>query len=108
MEESVDLELVLTRFHRLVKEILQGEVRRTTFQAWEVGFLIDLQACTLIRSRREDALRKYERVVHKQIEHRQMPPIGFSEFLVQRARKPAAPPPTPSIAGADDPPAFHA
>jgi hypothetical protein len=107
MEEPPDIELIINRFNRLVKEILQGEVRRTTFERWEVEFLVDFQACTLTRSRKEDALRKYQRVVQRQIERHQLPPARFSEFMVQRSRKGAPIEPlAPSIAS-DDPPSLH-
>ena len=95
MEDSADLELMANRFNRLVKELLQGEVRRTCFQPWEVDLLLDLQECRLTRSRREDALRRYERVVCRQLERGELPPVRFSDFVGQRARKmPLAPPPS--------------
>ena len=97
IEEPLDLELMANRFARLVKEVLQGQVRRTCFQPWEVHFLIDLQDCLLTRSRREDALRRYERVVRQQLERGELPPVRFADFLGQRARKmPPVPPASPS------------
>jgi len=91
---------MINRFNRLIKEILQGEVRRTTFQPWEVGFLVDLQSCKLPRSRLHEALRRYQRRVQRQLEHGEIPPIKLSEYLGARARKPAPlpeapPPPSP-------------
>src|SRR5450631_554482 len=86
MEDPPDLELMATRFNRLVKELLQGEVRRTSFQPWEVGFLLDLEACGLTRSRRDEALRRYQRAVQKQFDRREVPPIRFAEFLGRRKR----------------------
>jgi len=87
MEDRQDLELQLNRFNRLVKELLQGEVRRTSFQPWEVGFLLDLEACRLTRSRRNEALKRYQRAVQRQIERRQYPPMRFADFL-GRSRTP--------------------
>ena len=104
MEEPPCVELMINRFNRLVKEILQGEVRRTTFQPWEVDFLVDLQSCSLTKSRREEALGRYQRVVQKQLERGQLPPMRFSEFLVQR-RKPAV---LPAGSSADHAPPLHA
>jgi hypothetical protein len=83
------------RFNRLVKEILQGEVRRNTFQPWEVYLLLDLEACRLTRSRREDALRRYQRAVQRQLERGELPPVRFSDYVGQRARKPVLVPPPP-------------
>ena len=96
MEDPPDLELMANRFNRLVKEILQGEVRRTSFQPWEVELLLDLHACRLTRSRRDEALRRYQRLVQKQLERREVPPVRFSEFLGRRKRQ-AAPLPPPSL-----------
>jgi hypothetical protein len=90
MEGPPDLELIVNRFNRLVKEILQGEVKRTCFQPWEVELLIDLQECGLTRSRRYETLRRYQRAVQHQLERSGVPPLRFAEF-VRRARKPSMP-----------------
>jgi hypothetical protein len=102
MEEPPDLELIANRFDRLVKELLQGEVRRTSFQPWEVHLLLDLQACRLTPSRRDEALRRYQRAVQKQLGRREVPPVRFADFLGRRKRAIAhlAPPPS---APAQDP-----
>ena len=90
MDEPVDLELLINRFNRLVKEILNGEVRRTCFQVWEVDLLVDLESCRLTRSRREEVLRRYQWAVQHQLERGEIPPIKLSAFIGQRARKLAA------------------
>jgi len=87
MDELVDRELIINRFNRLVKEILNGQVRRTCFQAWEVDLLVDLEACRLTRSRREELLRRYQRAVQHQLERGEIPPIKLSDFTGQRMRK---------------------
>ena len=87
MDEPVDLELTINRFNRLVKEILNGEVRRTCFQAWEVDLLVDLEACRLTRSRREELLRRYQRAVQHQLERGEIPPVKLSVFMGQRTRR---------------------
>jgi len=104
MEDPPDLELMANRFNRLVKELLQGEVRRTSFQPWEVHLLLDLQACRLTPSRRDEALRRYQRVVEKQLERGELPPVKFSEFLGRRKRQLATmPPPSATASVANDP-----
>jgi len=90
MQDPADLELMINRFNRLVKELLQGEVRRNCFEPWEVDLLLDLQECRLTRSRRDEALRRYQRAVRHQIERGQIPPIRLSQFIGHRARKAAA------------------
>lgn len=96
MEEPPDLELMANRFNRLVKELLQGVVQRNAFQPWEVHLLLDLQACRLTRSRRDEALRRYQRAVQKQLGKGEVPPVKFSEFLGRRKRALALLPP-PSV-----------
>jgi hypothetical protein len=97
MEDHPDLELMANRFNRLVKELLQGEVRRTSFQPWEVHLLLDLEACRLTRSRRDEALLRYQRAVQKQLDRREVPPVRFVDFLGRRARKSALLPPPSMI-----------
>jgi len=92
MEDTPDLELAINRFNRLVKEILNGDLRRTCFQPWEVDLLVDLQECGLTRSRRDEALRRYQRAVQHQLERGEIPPIKFSGFIGRRARKSGIPP----------------
>lgn len=104
MEDPPDLELVANRFDRLVRELLRGEVRRTTFQPWEVHLLLDLQACRLAPSRREEALRRYQRAVQKQLQRGNLPPVRFSDFLGRRKRAVAlGSPPPASPSAAHDP-----
>jgi len=105
MKDPPDLELIANRFNRLIKELLEGEVRRTSFQPWEVHFLLDLQACRLTPSRREEALRRYQRAVQKQLERGQLPPVPFSEFVGRRKR---AQLPIPPGSTAQDPPSLNA
>ena len=93
MEDPPDFELMANRFNRLIKELLAGAVRRTSFERWEVDLLLDLEACGLTRSRRDEVLRRYQRAVQKQLEHRELPPIRFSEFAGRRKRQMEAPPP---------------
>lgn len=107
MEAPPDLELIATRFNRLVKELLQGEVRRTSFQPWEVHLLLDLQACRLTPSRREEALRRYQRAVQKQLERHQVPPVRFADFLGRRKRGPVLVPPPAAPSAGHDPAAFN-
>jgi len=106
MEDPADLELMANRFDRLVKELLHGDVRRTCFQPWEVEFLLDLQECRLTPSRREEALRRYQKAVRRQLERGELPPVRFADYIGRRAVKtpltPIAPP--KSIAGQDTAP----
>jgi hypothetical protein len=105
MKDPPDLELMANRFRRLVKELIEGEVRRTSFQPWEVHLLLDLQDCRLTRSRRDEALRRYQRAVEKQLERGDVPPVKFSDFVGRRRRGPELIP-APSLP-AHDPASFN-
>jgi hypothetical protein len=104
MEEPPDLELMANRFDRLVRELLLGEVRRTSFQPWEVHLLLDLDACRLTRSRRDEALRRYQKAVDKQLGRRELPPVRFADFVGRRKRGSVLVPP-PSVP--QDPASLH-
>ena len=97
MDDPGDVELMINRFNRLVKEILAEEVRRTSFQPWEVDLLLDLQECTLTRSRRNEALQRYQRAVQHQLERGQIPPTRFGEFVGRRARRSLLPQDSPPL-----------
>lgn len=96
MEDPPDLELMANRFKRLVKELIEGQVRRTTFQAWEVRLLLDLEACRMTRSRRDEALKRYQRVVEKQLGRGELPPVAFADFVGRRKHGPILVPPPSS------------
>ncbi len=88
MDDQPDLELMANRFNRLVKELLDGAVRRTSFQPWEVDLLLDLQACRLIPSRRDEALRqkRYQRgVLRKETVGAQANPAARQILGLRRA-----------------------
>jgi hypothetical protein len=102
--EPVDLELMANRFSRLIKDLLQGKVQRTSFERWEVQLLVDLDSCRLSRSRRDEALRRYQRAVVHQLERGEVPPVRFCDFARQRPRKPAAELP---LETGQDPPALN-
>lgn len=87
VEESVDLELMLNRFRRLIGEVIRGVLARNSFQPWEVEILMDLENCKLERRRRLDILRQYQRAVERQMTTGPGPPMKLSEFLILRARR---------------------
>jgi hypothetical protein len=87
VEESVDLELMLNRFRRLIGEVIRGVLARNSFQPWEVEILMDLENCKLERRRRLDILRQYQRAVERQMSTGPGPPMKLSEFLVLRAQR---------------------
>ena len=91
VDESVDVELMLNRFRRLIREVMRGALARSSFQPWEVEILFDLENCHLERRRRMEILRQYQRAVEKQLSTGAGPPMKLSEFLELRARRNAEP-----------------
>ncbi len=85
-EDIVALELMLNRFRKLMKEILNGAIVRSTFQPWEVEILLDMEACELPK-RPHEILRQYQRAVEKQLEIGPGPPMKLSRFLQERTTR---------------------
>jgi len=104
MEDPPDFELMANRFDRLVRNSCKGSAPHL-FPAWEVHLLLDLQECRLTRSRRDETLRAIRRWCTGRSSDGELPPVRFSNFVGQRARKLALVPP-PSHA-TQDPAAFN-
>lgn len=83
-EESHELEATLSRFGRLMEEVLRGETRRNSFQPWEIELLLDLESCPLDGRRREKILKQYRRAAEKQMDYGVLPPLKLSEYLARR------------------------
>jgi hypothetical protein len=83
-EDLADLELMLNRFKRLMREIMRGVVARNSFQPWELEILMDMENCHLDRRRRLDILRQYQRAVERQMIAGPGPPMTLSQFLLKR------------------------
>jgi hypothetical protein len=85
-DDLIDRELMLSRFRRLIFELLRGTIRRTVFGQWEVEILLDIESQSLDPRRRMVVLRKYERAVMRQLESGPGPPMTLSEHL-QRSKR---------------------
>ena len=88
VEEGCELELTLSRFGRLMEEVLRGESRRNSFQPWEIDLLLDMKSCALDARRREAILKQYRRAAERQMDYGVLPPLKLSEFLAARNLKP--------------------
>jgi hypothetical protein len=101
-DDLIDLELMLSRFRRLISELARGELTRTSFQPWEINILLDLDGYAPEPGRRAEMLRQYMRAVEKQMETGPGPPMTYSQFLqLKTTRRPAIrnlPPSTMPIA----------
>jgi hypothetical protein len=78
-----DSSQILIRFNRLIRSLEEGSTRQTCFRPWEVEWLLDLEACHIDPSRRWKTLRRYQRVVQRDIE-RGREPLKISEYLARR------------------------
>lgn len=84
----------LAQFNLLMEELLRGGLARTIYRPWEIGILLDLEACRLRGGAKARALREYQDVVQAELEAGAAEPMRFADFLARRTgtagRKPAA------------------
>jgi hypothetical protein len=86
-----DSEIVLTRFNRLMQEILRGSMTRNTFLPWEIQVLLDIEGCNLKDAGRKDLLRRYQKAVQRSMEKGAPAPMKLSEYLATLKSKNAVP-----------------
>jgi hypothetical protein len=89
-DDLIQLELMLNRFNRLMRELLRGTIMRNAFQPWEVEILMDMETCELEPRKRGDILRQYQKAVVKQLETGTGPPMKLSQYLqLKMTRRPS-------------------
>ena len=78
-------------FCLLIQQLIAGTVRRNTFSQWEMELLLDLQMVHIRKSSRSETLRRYLKVVQRQLALGAPEPPRFSRFFEAEAqsRKPA-------------------
>jgi hypothetical protein len=77
----------LNRFRRLFNELLNGEIKRNSFEPWEIDLMLDFQSCELPSRRRLDILGQYQRAVERQMASGPGPPLKLSHFLILREQR---------------------
>jgi hypothetical protein len=87
VDELIENERTLSRFHRLVRELARGAVVQNTFQPWEIELLLDIEACVLEPKVRNETLRRYQKAVERQLEQGPGPPMKLSTFLQTRSTR---------------------
>jgi len=87
LEATTDSETILYRFNRLVKELLQGSMKRNTFRPWEIEVLLDIDSCDLNGSNRRETLRRYQRAVQRQMENGALKPMLLSQYLENKSAR---------------------
>ncbi len=89
-----DSDAILAQFNLLMGELLGGSLCRSKFQPWEIGILLDVEACDLSDPDKREALSDYQNAVQAELEKGARLPQRFSEYLERREprrmqRKPA-------------------
>jgi hypothetical protein len=79
--ETQNSEAVLTRFNKLLQELVRGNMTRNTFQPWEIEILLDIEACNLRDAVRRETLRRYQKAVQRAMEKGAPVPLRLSEYL---------------------------
>jgi hypothetical protein len=73
--------VLLTRFNKLLQELVRGTMNRNTFQPWEIEILLDIEACNLREGVKRETLRRYQKAVQRAMEKGAPAPIRLSEYL---------------------------
>jgi hypothetical protein len=79
--ETQDPEAVLTRFNKLLAELVRGTMNRNTFQPWEIDILLDIEMCNLREAVKRETLRRYQKAVQRSMEKGARKPLKLSEYL---------------------------
>ena len=93
--ETQNSEVVLTRFNKLIQELVRGTMNRNTFQPWEIEILLDIETCHLREAVKRETLRRYQRAVQRAMEKGASVPLRLSEYLAGKKPDPA---PKPAVA----------
>jgi hypothetical protein len=89
-DEQMDCELMISRFQRLITELVRGATTRSVFQPWELEILLDINDCALDPKLSAGILRQYQSSVIRGLETGPGRPMKLSEFLQRRkTRRPA-------------------
>jgi hypothetical protein len=79
--ETLSSEAQLTRFNRLMQELIRGNMSRNTFQRWEIEILLDIDACQIREPVKRETLRRYQKAVQRAMERGAPTPLRLSEYL---------------------------
>ena len=81
MPELPDSDAVLVQFNHLIKELLDGDIRRNSFRPWEIDILIDIESCDFGDVSKQNMLRRYQNAVRGQMEKGARLPLKLSEYM---------------------------
>ena len=78
---ELQADAVAVRFNRLIKYLLEGDLKRNSFQSWEIQILLDVQRCRLPNARFRRVILRYQRYVNRRLFHGAPAPPTLSEYL---------------------------
>jgi hypothetical protein len=80
-DPTIDVEVMLTQFNRLLGDVLKGSLNRNSFRPWEVDILLDIDNCELKDGKRREVLRRYQKAVRRDVERGATSLLKLSEYL---------------------------
>jgi hypothetical protein len=83
---AFELERRLAHLDQLVADLSAGKFRRTTFQPWEIEFLLDIQACNIGDSNKKVLLKRYQRAAHRWFDRGGRTILLLSDYMAKRHR----------------------
>src|SRR5260370_29949952 len=87
--EDQKSEVVLTRFKKLMEEVVRGTMTSNTSQPWEIEILLDIEVCNLREAVKKETLRRYHKAVQRAMEKGAPVPFKLSQYLVGKKSDPA-------------------
>src|SRR5277367_6925544 len=92
LAETQNSEVLLTRFNKLLQELVRGSMNRNTFQPWEIQILLDIEACQIREPVKRETLRRYQKAVQRAMEKGAPTPLRLSEYLSGKKGAPSQAP----------------
>lgn len=84
---AYELERRLVQFDSMISELAAGEIRRTTFEPWEIQVLLDIQSCQAEEANKREMLRRYQKAAHRWLERGGRTILLLSDYLAKRHRR---------------------
>jgi hypothetical protein len=81
VDTTLNSEAILTRFNKLIQDLLRGNMSRNVFQPWEIELLLDIEECSLKDSARRETLRRYQKAVQRAMDNGAPVAMKLSEYL---------------------------
>ncbi|MGO9439486.1 MAG: hypothetical protein ACLPXM_02995, partial [Terriglobales bacterium] len=84
---AYELERRLVQFDSMIAELAAGEIRRTTFEPWEIQVMLDIQSCQAEEANKKEMLRRYQKAAHRWLERGGRTVLLLSDYLAKRHRR---------------------